>query len=103
MASLKNDLAGALDSIIRSQRQQAADPTKKKQTALKKAILHDRADRGVKEDPLMRIAQMLEGGQAGVSPDEEEEGAMTAQDDLQVERENRDEDLAELAYWSEDD
>lgn len=104
MASLKNDLAGALDSIIRSQQKLSAASPNKKPTALKKVIMQERADRGVKEDPLMRIAQMLESGQGGTSPEEEEEPASTtARDDLLVERENRDEDLAELAYWSEDD
>lgn len=101
MASLKSDLTGALDSIIRSERHSAESNFSKGKKALAPGATS-------KEEALRRIAQLLESGSsaAGVGdeePDDAQPVIAVARDDLQLERQNRDEYLAELAYWSEDD
>lgn len=100
MGSLKGDLAGALDSIIQGQRQAQA----KKPVPLTKVFMSERAATS-QEDALRRIAQMLEPREdnAGDAGSEEEAPAACARDDLEIEKENRDQDLSELVYWSEDD
>jgi len=101
--SLKLDLAGALDSIIRSQRAGQMDP-RKKTTPLKRVIMQERMERGTgKDDALWRIAQMLEPKEEAEAQEVDVSQMITSRDDLGVEMQNRDEDLAELAYWSEDD
>merc|ERR550537_987337 len=42
-------------------------------------------------------------GQDPNHDDDENEETITARDDISVEQQNRDENLAELAYWSDDD
>eukprot|EP00746_Dinoflagellata_sp_MGD_P003285 gnl/MRDRNA2_/MRDRNA2_106384_c0_seq1.p1 gnl/MRDRNA2_/MRDRNA2_106384_c0~~gnl/MRDRNA2_/MRDRNA2_106384_c0_seq1.p1 ORF type:complete len:517 (+),score=135.97 gnl/MRDRNA2_/MRDRNA2_106384_c0_seq1:125-1675(+) len=106
MASLKSDLAGALDSIIRQQRAGQTDAQglknkKKTQVPLKKMLMQEKG--GSKEDALLRIAQMLDIQDNNDEGLAEAEGMVSAKDDLFIEQQNRDEDLAELAYWSDDD
>lgn len=112
MTDLKNDLAGALNSIIRARGerevQQACDQLarKKKATPLKKVIMQERGERGPdsQASAMMRIAQMLEGGTWETQAEEEAEvPENVALDDMYAEAENQDQDLAELAYWSEDE
>jgi len=104
---LKVDLAGALDSIIRQHRQDGLGTKGKKprQSPLKRVIMQERSERGTgpqgQDNSLWRIVQMLD-------PRDEVAGEdavvqITAQDDIMMERENKDQDLAELAYWSDDD
>jgi ribosomal protein L7Ae-like RNA K-turn-binding protein len=105
MTSLKNDLAGALDSIIRQQRAGQTDQglknKKKPQVPLKKVLMQEKG--GSTEDALLRIAQMLDIQDNNEDGSAETSGMVSAKDDLFIEKENRDEDLAELAYWSDDD
>lgn len=101
----KVDLAGALDSIIRSHWAGQGDKSKTKKTSsLKRVIMQERSEKGseLKGDALWRIAQMLDSKEEGDAQDTEAQPLLRACDDIGVERQNRDEDLAELAYWSDD-
>lgn len=89
--NLKNDLAAALDSIIKTQQSQ---PGRKKQDL--------KAQKGAgSADVLSRIAQMM--NKDGAEEKEAEADAIGVQDDIFSERQNRDEDLAVPCYWSDDD
>jgi ribosomal protein L7Ae-like RNA K-turn-binding protein len=88
--NLKNDLAAALDSIIKTQQTQPGR---------KKPAQKDRA--GQSTDVLSRIAQMM--NKDGAEEKEAEAEAFVTQDDIFLERQNRDEDLAVPCYWSDDE
>lgn len=90
--SIKMDLAGALDAIIRSQGD--SKDKRKKPASLSQALSMD--PKTGKRDA---FAWLKDEGDAN----EVEAQMVTACDDVGVERQNRDQDLSELAYWSDDD
>jgi ribosomal protein L7Ae-like RNA K-turn-binding protein len=107
MSALKTDFVGALTSMIRLQESGQTDLRNKKKLTpsdakrMAKRMQEKSGVPGSKEDALLRIAQMLD-----IQDQEDADEVVqtiTAKDDIGIEQQNRDEDLAELAYWSDDD
>lgn len=104
--ALKSDLTAALDSVIRAH-QASVPKSKALPTPARAATSKDAAGQ---DDALRRIVQMFEatGDKVGRTLKEmpepaEEASVLTTQDDIAVELTNRDQDLADIAYWSDDE